>query len=91
MHILNERCIYFAGTTWLQEIVWLLCNDMNFDKANSESVWLRAPLIESAPPKEPSGLEIVRDQPHPRLIKTHLPLKYWKRQIEAAKPKVFLL
>lgn len=35
-----------AGTTWTQEMVWLINNDMNFDKALDENLLDRFPFLE---------------------------------------------
>lgn len=35
-----------TGSTWAQEIVWLLCNNMDFEKCKSQMQATRAPLLE---------------------------------------------
>lgn len=35
-----------SGTTWSQEMVWLICNDLDFDRAKSESLRTRFPFLE---------------------------------------------
>lgn len=35
-----------TGSTWLQEILWLLGNDLNFEKAQSVIQQVRCPLLE---------------------------------------------
>ena len=35
-----------TGSTWAQEIVWLLCNDMDFAGCQSQMQVERAPLLE---------------------------------------------
>ena len=35
-----------AGTTWTQEMVWLVNNNMNFDKALNENLLDRFPFLE---------------------------------------------
>jgi hypothetical protein len=58
-----------SGTTWLQEIVYLIMNDCNFDKVSEQNIDLRVPLYEFPTP----GLEEIKKMPSPRIIKTHLP------------------
>lgn len=35
-----------SGTTWMQECVWLLMNNLNFERAKRENVMLRSPYLE---------------------------------------------
>ena len=35
-----------CGTTWTQELTWLLLNDLNFEKAKEINQFYRAPFIE---------------------------------------------
>lgn len=35
-----------TGSTWAQEIVWLLCNNMDFDGCKNQMQAERAPLLE---------------------------------------------
>lgn len=37
---------FYIGSTWLQEMVWLIANDLDFDKAKGTIQQLRAPMIE---------------------------------------------
>lgn len=36
----------FAGTTWTQEMVWLICNDCDFETALSKKLIERSPFFE---------------------------------------------
>lgn len=36
----------FLGTTWTQEMVWLLGNHLNYEKAKSEELHKRFPFLE---------------------------------------------
>lgn len=65
-----------CGTTWTQEMVWCIQNNLNFKKAKDVKLDLRVPyfefsaitdLYEGAP-----SFEIVEQMASPRLIKTHL-------------------
>lgn len=35
-----------CGTTWTQEMVWLLNNDLNYDRASKETLEERFPFLE---------------------------------------------
>lgn len=59
----------FTGVTWLQEIVWLIHNNYNFDTALAKSLEDRVPFLEWPLP----GINNISNQPSPRIIKTHIP------------------
>ena len=61
-----------SGTTWVQEIVYLLKNNLNFEKAKEKVLEDRFPYLEYPYP----GIHSVEKMPSPRLIKTHLPLDF---------------
>ncbi|XP_034830315.1 sulfotransferase 1 family member D1-like isoform X2 [Maniola hyperantus] len=79
-----------SGTTWLQELVWLLKNNLDYDGAANTLLTKRFAFIEyptmsseinqGPPPSGKSGQATVDDfsnlhtLPSPRFIKTHLPL-----------------
>ncbi|XP_049795530.1 luciferin sulfotransferase-like [Schistocerca nitens] len=83
-----------SGTTWSQELLWLLMNNCDVEQAK------RVPLIQRFPYLEITPLmpEFTRNMPHsidhvermvsPRLIKSHLPLDQLPKQIKTVKPKV---
>ena len=73
------------GTTWTQELVWLLQNDCNFEQAKAIQLDRRFPFLElpaffdfmkkELPPLlQGDILEMVEDMPSPRFIKSHLHL-----------------
>ena len=60
----------FVGTTWVQEIVWQICNE---GAINSEKQIFRFPFFEaSACNANKQFLVDFKTLPSPRLIKTHL-------------------
>ncbi|XP_060137564.1 sulfotransferase 1B1-like [Zootoca vivipara] len=75
-----------AGTTWIQEIVDLVLNGGDVEKARRAPVYVRIPFLEiCSPPPVPSGVSILVDTPSPRVIKTHLPFQlvpksFWKKK-----------
>ncbi|XP_053328017.1 sulfotransferase 1B1-like [Spea bombifrons] len=63
-----------AGTTWTQEIVDLIVNEGDVEKAKRAPIHVRFPFLEICPPPPiPSGVDILEVTPPPRMIKTHLP------------------
>ena len=73
------------GTTWTQELVWLLQNDCNFEQAKTISLDKRFPFMEFPvlldfnkellPPfLQGDILKTVEDMPSPRFMKSHLRL-----------------
>ncbi|XP_069100105.1 sulfotransferase 1C4-like isoform X2 [Pleurodeles waltl] len=65
-----------AGTTWMQEIVDLIENGGDLEKARRAPTHIRFPFLEMTyPPPVPSGVDILIATPSPRVIKTHLPFQ----------------
>ncbi|EDW01049.1 sulfotransferase 1A3 [Drosophila grimshawi] len=85
--VTNPKC----GTTWMQELAWLLLNDCDFEAALSKDLELRSPFLEfdfMVNSDEQTALERVEELPSPRLIKSHLPLPLLPRQLWEKKAKV---
>ncbi|KAG8283881.1 hypothetical protein J6590_007900 [Homalodisca vitripennis] len=86
-----------CGTTWTQEMVWLLKNDLDFEKAKSLYLYLRFPFLEFKPlwgensADIPDLIDQVNKSPSPRFIKTHLPVQLLPKQIWTKKPKPTVL
>ncbi|RUS70421.1 hypothetical protein EGW08_021820 [Elysia chlorotica] len=76
-----------SGTTWVQEIVYLLMNDLDTEKASRTNISLRFPYFEFMEP----GLKTIAEMPSPRLIKSHLPLSILPNQIKSKKPKMIYI
>ncbi|XP_046666954.1 luciferin sulfotransferase-like [Homalodisca vitripennis] len=83
-----------CGTTWTQEMVWLLKNNLDFEKAKSTYLYFRFPFLEYKPlwgqnsADIPDLIEHVNKSPSPRFIKTHLPVQLLPKQIWTKKPKI---
>ncbi|XP_049943315.1 luciferin sulfotransferase-like [Schistocerca serialis cubense] len=83
-----------SGTTWTQELVWLLMNDLNFDLAKRTHLTDRFPFLElsslaTGRKKPPTHfIDIVKNSKSPRLIKSHLPVELLPRQLWTVKPKI---
>ncbi|CAF0885820.1 unnamed protein product [Brachionus calyciflorus] len=65
-----------SGTTWTEEIVWLIQNDLDFEKCSRQFHFERVPFLE----KEP--LNKIDLLPAPRVFKSHLTLDYLPDKIE---------
>lgn len=82
-----------SGTSWLQEMVWLLCNDLNYEKARKTSQMFRFPLLELASlvPIDQS-ISVLLNQmdkfPSPRFFKSHLPVSMLPEKMWNVKPKI---
>ena len=67
-----------SGTTWVQEIVYLIVNNCDFVKAKSKSIETRMPFIDYPNP----GFNAIMKLESPRIIKTHLPKPFLPDDIE---------
>uniref|UniRef100_A0A182Y5Q7 Sulfotransferase domain-containing protein n=1 Tax=Anopheles stephensi TaxID=30069 RepID=A0A182Y5Q7_ANOST len=78
-----------SGTTWCQEMVWLICNDLNFEAARAESLRTRFPFVDVSliHDAQMNSFERVRNTARPRFIKTHLPVSMLPKQYWTVKPK----
>ncbi|CAK1547425.1 unnamed protein product [Leptosia nina] len=80
-----------SGTTWLQELVWLLSNDLNYERASAEPITKRYAFIEyptqrsevekPSPPIGGHGATVhdyrdLHTLDSPRYVKTHLNLDF---------------
>ncbi|XP_023245064.1 sulfotransferase 1 family member D1-like [Copidosoma floridanum] len=88
-----------TGSHWVQEMAWLIGNDLNYEKAKKNHVALRNPLLESSAlmvngsfvewfAKLGESVEIVDNLASPRYIKSHLPLDLLPNQILKKNPKI---
>ncbi|GAB0086184.1 sulfotransferase [Sergentomyia squamirostris] len=81
-----------CGTTWTQEMVWLICNDLNYEQAKAVELNERFPYLELGgimPDKFALDFfPMVDKMPSPRLIKSHLPAPFLPKDIWTVKPKI---
>ncbi|XP_063363592.1 sulfotransferase 1A1-like [Cydia amplana] len=74
-----------SGTTWTQELVWLLKNDLDYDKASKSKLGERyistgLGLMQNTDMRailtalRPNVIEALENAPSPRFIKNHFPL-----------------
>ncbi|XP_060651475.1 uncharacterized protein LOC132788162 [Drosophila nasuta] len=80
-----------SGTTWMQELVWLLMNDCNFEAALTKDLELRSPYLEfdyMMHRDVERALKPVQELESPRIIKSHLSLGLLPAQLWQNKAKV---
>nr|XP_017034146.2 luciferin sulfotransferase-like [Drosophila kikkawai] len=81
-----------SGTTWMQELAWLLLNNLDFDKANKSHTVRRCPHIEHSVIRNNLHVDSIsvcdQMQDNPRFIKSHLPAQLLPRQIWENKRKI---
>ncbi|XP_015665843.1 sulfotransferase 1A1 [Protobothrops mucrosquamatus] len=63
-----------SGTTWISEIMDMIYKEGSVEKCALKPIYVRVPFLEFALPCLPTGLELLKEAPHPCLIKTHLPV-----------------
>ena len=68
----------FPGTTWLSQIVWLILNDCDIETSRKIPVNKRCHFLELSIGEHPN-IDEVEKIVSPRLIKTHLPYKFFKQ------------
>lgn len=76
-----------TGTTWLQEVVYLIATDLNFEAATAKNIEERFPYLEFIWP----GLSTIEKMQSPRFIKTHLPFSLLPSDILEKKPKIIYI
>lgn len=77
-----------SGTTWVSEILDMIYQGGDVQKCQRAPIFMRVPFLEFKVPGIPTGLEVLKDIPAPRLIKTHLPLALLPQTLLDQKVKV---
>ncbi|XP_064596154.1 sulfotransferase 1C4-like [Liolophura sinensis] len=73
-----------SGTTWTQEVVYLISNEADVSKANSRNMEDRFPYLEDPESK----VDALNAMESPRFIKTHLPYRLLPPSVHEQKPKI---
>lgn len=79
-----NNTIILLGTTWLQELVYLVHSNVDLETANKVDLSTRFPYIEHAR----TNFSYVKSMPSPRLLKTHLPYSLLPQDIHKKQCKV---
>ncbi|XP_061388463.1 sulfotransferase 1 family member D1 [Musca vetustissima] len=80
-----------CGTTWAQEMTWLILNDFDFERAKQIDLTIRSPFLEfnGVVPNVPHDtIEAANGLESPRLLKSHLPAMLLPKEIWTKKPKI---
>ncbi|XP_055680313.1 sulfotransferase 1B1-like [Lutzomyia longipalpis] len=84
-----------TGTTWTQEMVWQICNDLDFEKGKSIQLYKRSPLFEKGTSfsfrSTTQSLAMIDALPSPRIIKSHLPAPLLPKGIWTVKPRIIYI
>ncbi|KAL4233403.1 sulfotransferase [Mactra antiquata] len=73
-----------SGTTWIQEIVYLINNNANTHAADCSFLDNRFPYLEFMTP----GVKEIEKMQKPRFIKSHLPYSLLPTSVHEKKPKI---
>lgn len=73
-----------TGTTWVQEIVYLISTNLDFRSAAARNMEQRFPYLEYFYP----GVNSIDKTPNSRLIKTHLPYSLLPESVRTENPKI---
>ncbi|XP_073838689.1 sulfotransferase 1E1-like [Musca autumnalis] len=78
-----------CGTTWMQETVWLLTHNLDFERCKSEHLTMRSPFLDMSGLNvtAPNAVEICQTLASPRVIKSHLPanllpIEIWQKKVK---------
>ncbi len=88
--------LFSLGTTWLQEITYLVCNGADTTKATQRHLYERFPFVEAtmsltgADGEDVIHLDYVLSLPPPRLMKTHLRLHFFETSLKKSGAKVLV-
>ena len=91
-----------SGTTWTQEMVWMLNNDLDYETDRTLNMSKRHAFLEkvmtlpdnilaSDYDECDSSLEKINKMPSPRFLKSHLPVQLLPQQLWTIKPKIFYI
>uniref|UniRef100_A0A1I8NZE6 Sulfotransferase domain-containing protein n=1 Tax=Stomoxys calcitrans TaxID=35570 RepID=A0A1I8NZE6_STOCA len=79
-----------CGTTWMQEAVWLLLNNLDFEKSKNVHIWDRSPFLDNHGfnVTAPNAIKLCKTLSSPRVIKTHMPPNLLPPQLWKNKTKI---
>ncbi|XP_075166746.1 sulfotransferase 1 [Haematobia irritans] len=85
--ITSTKC----GTTWAQEMTWLIMNDFDFEQAKKIDLTIRSPFLEfnGVVPNVPHDtIDAANALGSPRLLKSHLPAMLIPKDVWVKKAKI---
>ncbi|KAM4814120.1 sulfotransferase 1A1-like [Urocitellus parryii] len=77
-----------SGCTWVTEIMEMIYQDGNLEKCQRAPIYERVPTLELKWPGLSTGMDILKDTPAPRLLRTHLQLALLPQSFLDQKVKV---
>ncbi|XP_055628884.1 luciferin sulfotransferase-like isoform X2 [Toxorhynchites rutilus septentrionalis] len=79
-----------CGTTWTQEMVWLIDHDLDYHTARTINLNDRSVFLElfSTFDRTEDTITAAENLPRPRHIKSHLPVALLPKQLWTVKPKI---
>ncbi|EAT33758.1 AAEL013972-PA [Aedes aegypti] len=78
-----------SGTTWCQEMIWLICHNLDYEKAAAHKLGERWCYLEFGSKTDvPDPFKTITSAPSPRFIKSHLPASLLPDQIWTVRPKM---
>ncbi|XP_035791328.1 luciferin sulfotransferase-like [Anopheles albimanus] len=80
-----------CGTTWTQEMMWLLDHNLDYQRAADENLLHRSIFLEFStlvPSLEQDTIELVERMERPRHIKSHLPMALLPKQLWTVRPRI---
>ncbi|XP_001863521.2 sulfotransferase family cytosolic 1B member 1 [Culex quinquefasciatus] len=91
-----------TGSTWAQEMIWLLGNKLDYESARQNVQQVRTPLLELSAifsedqsvqdfvteHKKVTSVTCVHNLPSPRYVKCHLPWQLLPKQMDTVRPKM---
>lgn len=82
--------ILISGQTWVQEMIYLIINDGNIEKADAKPMFKRVAFLELRPQgsTDEKCLRFLEKLPSPRILKTHAPLRFLPSAIQENKLKI---
>ena len=82
---------FFTGTTWMQEIVFLIHSDMDVATSDKIPIHQRYRFIEMHDPPNESAISVYQSNPPPQLIKSHLGTKFFEKTLKNGKTKFIIV
>lgn len=86
-----------SGTTLTQEIIWQIVNidqvtrDKHFDNIDARFPFLEFNHEDFYDSSWSSAFDVLENAPSPRLIKTHIPYRMLREQLQQAKPRIVIV